>query len=58
MPPCTEAGLWSCAAPEIGREKTYDGYVADVWSCGVTLFNMVFAADPFMRQGDDDHKLR
>ena len=34
-------------APEILREGTYDGIMADVWSVGVVLYTMIYGDFPF-----------
>lgn len=43
------------AAPEVlhTMRRKYDGKPADVWSCGVVLFTMLFCRFPFdPREGD------
>ena len=44
----------SCAAPEVisASRKRYDGRQADVWSCGVMMYVMLFHSYPFERPGD------
>lgn len=45
---------FSHAAPEViaSSNKRYSGESADVWSCGVVLFVMLFHCYPFERSTD------
>eukprot|EP00210_Caulerpa_lentillifera_P003321 g3171.t1 len=48
-------GTVNYMAPEViaaGGEKQYDGKKADIWSCGVLLYAMVFDCFPFIKKED------
>lgn len=51
----TTCGTLNYISPEIVKNTGYDGYMADIWACGVILFFMLTGKWPF----DDEsiHKL-
>lgn len=51
--PKSQVGTPSYFPPEVVSCKQYDGLKADIWSCGVMLFVMLYGTYPFERPGDE-----
>ncbi|KXZ49463.1 hypothetical protein GPECTOR_21g689 [Gonium pectorale] len=57
--PQTQIGTALFTAPEIFTNvpgQVYDAEAADIWSCGVVLFVMLFGCHPFLSVEDTQHR--
>jgi serine/threonine-protein kinase HSL1 (negative regulator of Swe1 kinase) len=54
----TSCGSPHYAAPEIIAGRAYDGFAADIWSCGIILFALLAAKLPFDDEDCDKLLLR
>lgn len=53
--PASQVGTALFVAPEVMHNfsnRPYDGAQADVWSCGIVLFVLLFGRHPFLRPED------
>jgi serine/threonine protein kinase len=63
MPLLLLQGTVAYMAPEVlqnclqSEQQLYDGFAADLWSCGVVLYTMLLGRRPFADEGGANKKL-
>lgn len=51
----SEVGSFQCKPPEVMEAPAaYDGKLADIWCCGVSLYSLIAGQYPFQRREDED----
>lgn len=51
-------GTESSSAPEVFLEKEYNADKADIWSCGIVLYEMLYCQLPWMKACENHHGYR
>ena len=49
-----QCGTPAYIAPEILRDKGYEGFASDIWSAGIVLYAMLYGSVPFKANNMND----